>query len=339
MTKAAARCLLLLLAAAAFAAAAVPAPPAGDVILIGWDGARRARVMELLEQGRLPNLRALAAEGSLAETRVATGATETKPGWAEILTGRSAVKLKILSNEDYRPIPKGLTVFELLKARFGSGITTIFITGKQYNLGSRGPHAICVNAVRRDPVTGGQTNYQDKALFKGGTVDGKPPRWEKRAGEPYFNAVKAVDLRLENAGPAEKVGALAADAIEKHKDGPFFAFVHFQEPDEQGHVYGEASPEYSAALARADAQLGTIVAKLRALGLYSRTTVLVTADHGFDEGKNTHRNAPFMTLAVNAGRKLRPGDRKDITPTILQLYGFKPGDIRPPLDGRSLLTE
>lgn len=320
--------------------AAPSEPPKGNVILIGWDGALRGRVKELLQSGKLPNLQKLIKEGTLINTRVVTGQTETKPGWAEILTGYSAVRLGIFSNKDYRPIPPGYTVLEKLKARYGDAITTIFIAAKVYNLGYRGEHSICVNAYTRDPVTHARSGYQDQATFTSKTRDGKPCRWRKMAGEPYLNAVTAADYYSITDSSAPAIGGLAAQAIEKYKEKPFFAFIHFGEPDEPGHVYGEASPQYAQGLMADDLELGKIVAELKRLGLYYRTTIFVTADHGFDLGKRSHKYAPLTTLSTNCRRKMNnSGDRKDVTPTILDWYGFSPADIKPALDGRSLFVK
>lgn len=329
--------LLLLLACAPAPGGAGTPPPPGNFLLVGWDGAQRTRVEKMLAEGKLPELKKLAARGALVRTAVVTGPTETKPGWAEILTGYKAGSLGITTNIDYGPIPAGLTVLERLRARYGRGIALIFIAGKRYNLGARGPHEVCVNSDTRD-VTRVQSYYADRARFSGTTRDGAPPRWEKRAGEPYLHAARAADLFRADGADAGKVGDRAVAALKKYGRKPFFAFVHFRDPDEQGHLHGEGSAEYERALADADLQLGRLVAELERQGAYARTTVFVTADHGFEEGRMTHMNAPLMNLASNRG-PLRDGDRKDVAPTILDWYGFDLGAVAPPLDGRSLFVK
>ena len=61
--------------------------PVRNEVLIGWDGCLIDDVRLLLEQGRLPNLQRLIDEGCMIDTYITTSKTETKPGWAEILTG------------------------------------------------------------------------------------------------------------------------------------------------------------------------------------------------------------------------------------------------------------
>jgi arylsulfatase A-like enzyme len=76
--------------------------------------------------------------------------------------------------------------------------------------------------------------------------------------------------------------------------------------------------------------------KLKELGLYDETLIYVTADHGFDEGKKAHRDAPYVFLATNDPKVVRRGERADIAPTILERFGLELDKIEPPLDGKSL---
>ncbi len=89
-----------------------------------------------------------------------------------------------------------------------------------------------------------------------------------------------------------------------------------------------------------DYWLGRIVAKLHELGIDERTLVYVTTDHGFDEGKSVHLNAPYGFFATNDPLVVRSGDRKDIAPIFLQRYGISRGAIggAPAVDGYSLYS-
>ncbi|MEW5826331.1 MAG: alpha/beta hydrolase fold domain-containing protein [Candidatus Bipolaricaulota bacterium] len=106
-----------------------------SVILISWDGAQRAHVLDLLAQGRLPALAGLVEQGAWIPLRITDHATDTKAGHAEMLTGLAPDVTGIASNEDLQPIPAGLTLFERVKDHFGEdGIATAAITGKMANL-------------------------------------------------------------------------------------------------------------------------------------------------------------------------------------------------------------
>ena len=58
-----------------------------NILVIGWDAADRSHVEKLLEIGKLPNLAALIQEGKMIGIDVVTGATDTKAGWTQLLTG------------------------------------------------------------------------------------------------------------------------------------------------------------------------------------------------------------------------------------------------------------
>jgi hypothetical protein len=113
--------------------------------------------------------------------------------------------------------------------------------------------------------------------------------------------------------------------------------VHFAEIDHLGHRYGEDSKQHRWAYRSADKWLGKIVAKLAQLGLADDTLVYVTSDHGFMQDGHRHWDAPHVFLCTNDAGVLRRGERGDVTPTILDRYGFDLAAIEPPLDGRSLL--
>jgi len=177
-----------------------------------------------------------------------------------------------------------------------------------------------------------------KLITTSKTSDGQPPKWVGREGEPFFHSKEAIDLHLTALGSADHVGKEALAALDKYGDKSFFAFFHFEEPDEQGHLYGENSIEYANGLKTADKWLGKIVEKLRLLGIYEKTTIYVTSDHGMDENGIEHHNAPTTFLATNNKKSLINGDRKDIAPTIYEEYGLDYRKFTPLLDGKSLFV-
>ena len=134
----------------------------------------------------------------------------------------------------------------------------------------------------------------------------------------------------------EKVGDKALELLDKYGRKPFFFFVHCAEVDHSGHKHGEPSPEYNAAIISGDKQLGRIVEKLKQLGVYDKTLIYVTADHGFDVGGKGHGNAPYVFLGTNDKQVMRGGTRADITPTILDRLGVDLAKLTPPLDGETL---
>jgi arylsulfatase A-like enzyme len=145
-----------------------------------------------------------------------------------------------------------------------------------------------------------------------------------------------MDFFMNGLGEDKKVGSKTLELLEQYKSRPFFFFVHFAEVDHQGHKFGENSKEYNDALISADAWTGKVMQKLAELNLYDKTLIYVTADHGFDEGLNSHHDAPYVFLATNDPKVIRRGTRADITPAILDRFGLDLDKIAPPLDGHSL---
>ncbi|MFZ5784955.1 MAG: alkaline phosphatase family protein [Acidobacteriota bacterium] len=291
----------------------LPSPPAraaagpwDHVLIVGWDGVQRDHLHECLarrlpgcEQG-LPNLEALSG-GRVFDLVVTSAYTETKPGWVEILTGLDARPLGIESNRSYRPVPEGFSLFERLERHLGEGaVTSLFIAGKGENLGGR--------------------------------CDVYPQ-------EPWCITAGRVDFFRNNLGGNDAVGAVALARLEASRGAEHLvAFVHFEDPDHTGHQSGENSAAYTSRLLDDDRWLGLLVDKLHEVRLLARTLVYVVTDHGFDEGRKSHLNAPFGFVAGNDPGILRAADRKDITPTVLKRFGAPLGAVGfvPAVEGRPL---
>jgi membrane-anchored protein YejM (alkaline phosphatase superfamily) len=168
-------------------------------------------------------------------------------------------------------------------------------------------------------------------------VVGKKEHVDYSTGRPYANCVKNMNTFINGLELNDYVGKYALALLEKNKNNRFFFFVHFAEVDSKGHKYGENSKEYNDALISSDYWTGEIIKKLKELNLYESTRIYVTADHGFDEGKNSHSDAPYVFLGTNDKGVMRNGSRADITPTILDRLGFPIDSVSPALDGHSLL--
>lgn len=298
-----------------------------NVVLVGWDGAQRSHVKESLARNELPVLKRLSEEGVLVAIDI-TRVTDTKAGWAQILTGYEPEVTGVFRNAKFQPIPKGLTVFERLERHFGPrNIATVAVIGKKGNVGAAPEKKTRLrkgkNARQRQKVR----QQTGKVVVENGV------RYRVVPGEPFFNASRNMDEFINGLGKDETVGEKTLELLDKYGRERFFFFVHFAEVDHQGHKFGENSGEYNDALISADTWTGKIIRKLKDLGVYDRTFVYITADHGFDEGLKGHGDAPYVFLATNDGKVIRRGERADITPTILERFGLKLGKLDPPLDG------
>ncbi len=306
-------------------------PSAERVVLIGWDGVNKERLIGLLREGKLPHLHRIIREGKFIDTQVTSGTTSTKSGWAEILTGYSYRITGVYDNwREYRPIPVGLTVFERWRDLVGKDRSaTVFLAGKKENLGARGPHRTWPNGSRKV--------RWDEGAWDAMNVD--PGEILSMQGEPYAYTRDHVDV-FENGLSVDDVGKKALGYIQQFKDARSLLFFHFEEPDEQGHMHGEASQPYADALEKNDYWLGRIIAQLESLALYDQTLIYIVSDHGFEKGGYEHKNEPQTFLATNDKAIMASsGDRKDITPTILARWGVDLRQVRPPLEGRSLLSD
>lgn len=281
-----------------------------NAILFSWDGAQRQHLEELIAAKKVPAIQAFKEEGAYVPIQVTGHGTVTSAGHAQMLTGLTSKVNKVSGNDRFEPIPEGFTIFERLENGLGKdNIVTCAFFGKSNYLGSLGPEAL---------------------------KDKKVPKYLKK-GEPYYNARKSLDVWFgDRNNNAETVAEKGLGFIEQYKDKRFFMFFHFVDPDTSGHTAGENSEDYNDALIRCDALVGKIVEKLKALKIYDKTLVYVTADHGFNEGTDNHPSAPDVFLATNDKTVKKSGTQEDITPTILKQFNIDPAKLEPPPAGKPL---
>ena len=88
--------------------------------------------------------------------------------------------------------------------------------------------------------------------------------------------------------PQPDDGALAVAKVFAAQVGPFkpnLCFIHFRDPDTEGHKFGSHSPEKKKALADCDQALGIIKDAVAAAGL-TNSVFILTADHGSHDFKD-----------------------------------------------------
>lgn len=181
-------------------------------------------------------------------------------------------------------------------------------------------------------------------------------------GIDVYRADRAALHRAVN-GPVESHGSSAREMaddtigfIEAHAGQKFFLWAHFYDP----HLTYEHHPEvpsfgsrrkdlYDGEIRFTDMHIGRVLARLRELGLWERTAVLVTGDHG--EGFGEHgvtehgfhlyapqTKVPFIVRVPGLGpRRVRtPAGHVDLAPTMAHLAG---SPEEPSFLGRSLVPE
>lgn len=317
-------------------------PTDRNAILFSWDGVQRDHLKECLKKNELPNLAALIREGRLVDIDVVGHQTDTKAGHTQMLTGYEPETTGVYSNSKYRPIPVGYTVFEMLQAQFGkNNIATIMLTGKSHHIGSLGPGEVTVptkTAKKKRQIVAEDEETAKLKPQQRPTAAAQKAAETNKEGEPWYK-VKAnfTVWDGDKSRTADEVGPKCLEYLDKYGKGRFFAFFHFSDPDHKGHAHGENSKEYNDAIIECDRWLGKIVEKLKADKLYDKTIIYVTADHGFDEGLKSHKNAPYVFLATNDPSVTKSGDQRDIVPTILTSLGADINKVSPKLPGKVLL--
>jgi choline-sulfatase len=152
----------------------------------------------------------------------------------------------------------------------------------------------------------------------------------------------------------EEVVRRALAWLDQEAPGPFLLWVHlydahdpYQAPEPFGRRF--AAAPYDGEIAYVDAQVGRLLAALRAKGLFDSTLVAVCADHGEslgEHGESTHGvflydatiRVPLL-LKLPAGKSggERPAARAslvDLVPTVLEAVGVP---VPPAAQGQSLL--
>jgi len=106
---------------------------------------------------------------------------------------------------------------------------------------------------------------------------------------------------------------------------PHLLFLHLTETDHAGHKFGwgndaegiPPSPEYLQALQNIDRRIGKLVAHLERLGLWSRTLLIITADHGGIDKTHGGKTPDEVTIPwIASGGLARKSSKLQVARTI-----------------------
>ena len=150
----------------------------------------------------------------------------------------------------------------------------------------------------------------------------------------------------------EEVNRVAFDWLEKQKNEPVFLFLHYYDPHDE---YDPPEPfaskfkesAYAGEIAYADHCIGEVVAKLKKLGMYKSSLIIVTGDHGEmlgEHGESGHMyfiyesamKVPMVYKLPESGKGRKIDDIAgiiDIVPTVCDLLGI---EAPAPIEGKSL---
>lgn len=145
------------------------------------------------------------------------------------------------------------------------------------------------------------------------------------------------------ARSAAQVVARATAWLSRNPKGPFFLWVHLNDPQ------AASAASYNAAVAAADAAVGKLVVALRASKLYDDALIVIVSDHGESlgaHGEESHGIFLYdetirVPLLVKLPQNVNPAKRVatraslvDIAPTVLEIAGVA---IPSQMQGQSLL--
>jgi len=187
-----------------------------------------------------------------------------------------------------------------------------------------------------------------------------PIRHMNQGFDDYDNSNAALhqgsDPAVTRGSSARELADLAIQYLDKHAGERFFLWVHFYDP----HYEYEAHPGiplfghekidlYDNEILFTDVQLSRVIDRLRELGLYDKTIIAVTADHGEGFGEHGIQFHGYHLYAAQTkiplfirvpglqpARVSMPVGHVDLLPTFVNLAGGKP-EIG--LFGQSLLSE
>jgi arylsulfatase A-like enzyme/Tfp pilus assembly protein PilF len=188
--------------------------------------------------------------------------------------------------------------------------------------------------------------YRTGAFVGAYVLDSK---WGLNQGfDTYYDKFDLSESRTVSLGSIQRPGNEVVDQVlpwvEQAKGQPFFAWVHLYDahspyrPPEPFATKYQGHP-YNGEIAFADSQVGRLLAKLEALGVYDQTVVMILGDHGEslgDHGEQSHgffvyNSTTHVPFAIRAplpsakGRRVADPVRSvDVMPTALDLLGIAP---------------
>jgi arylsulfatase A-like enzyme/Flp pilus assembly protein TadD len=274
-------------------------------------------------QARTPNLDALAREGILFKTVVAS-VPLTLPSHCSILTGTYPTLHGVRDNLGYKLGDSPPTLANLLKEK--GYLTAAFIGADVLN--------------------------PQRGLSRGFDTYSAP--FQRKMGRDNPISFNLQDLQR----PAEEVVSDALgwmSTLPSLSAKPFFVWIHLYDPhtpyDPPARFRALLRDPYDGEIAYADESLGKFFAYLKEQGLYDSTLIVAASDHGesFGEhGEYTHGYFIYDTTllvpliikppagsAIAPRRIEAPVRTIDIAPTVLQFLGIIPPAS---MQGSSLLS-
>ena len=260
------------------------------VILITIDGLAAYYLSDA--KAPIPTLRKLAAEGATAEGMRVANPAITWPNHTTLVTGMQPAKHSVLFNGVLLRPGAGLAV-RVDGAKDKSEL--VAVPTLYDHLHRAGYRTADINW----PCTRGATTLDDSFPDVPDQIAHMTPRLrDELIAARWLVGTNDVAFKEQSAPVKDQIWTAAAAHVIRERR-PNFMLIHMLITDSTQHKYGPQSPAAYAAVALADAQLAEILRALHAAGIRERTTLFVTADHGFETAlKLVNPNVAFRKAGL-----------------------------------------
>jgi predicted AlkP superfamily pyrophosphatase or phosphodiesterase len=260
------------------------------VILITIDGLAAYYLTD--PKAPIPTLRKLAAEGAVAEGMRVSNPSITWPNHTTLITGVQPAKHSVLFNGVlFRPgAGKAVRVEPASEMAALVAVPTLF--DELHHAGYR-------TAGINWPCTRGATTVDDNFPDVPDQISYTTPRLrEELITARILEGTNDSTFRGQSAPVKDQIWTAAAIQVLLKRRPHFMAF-HLLITDSTQHKYGPQSPAAYTAIALADAQVAEVLRTLDATGLREQTTLIITADHGFETAlKIVNPNVAFRKAGL-----------------------------------------
>lgn len=273
VTRALVLCLTAIITVAALQSPRAVASTNHHVILITIDGLAAYYLKD--PKAPIPTIRKLMAEGAVTEGMRVANPAITWPNHTTLVTGVRPAKHSVLFNGVLvRPGPgKAVRVDGAKNQSDLVAVPTIF--DQLHRAGYR-------TADINWPCTRGSRSLDDSFPDVPDQVSYMTPRLrDELIAAGWLEGTNDATFKVQSAPVRDRIWTEAAAHVIRERR-PNFMLIHMLVTDSTQHKYGPQSPAAYAAIALADAQLADILRAIDAAGIREKTTLFVTADHGFE---------------------------------------------------------
>ena len=142
------------------------------------------------------------------------------------------------------------------------------------------------------------------------------------------NSIKCYDVDEDKRNIENKIASFFLNDYKNNKHS--LSFVHFPQPDKEGHIHGWLTKQYNDALRNVDREIGHILNFIDSTGKKD-ILLIITADHGGHEKTHGTNNEIDMTIPwIAYGRSIKANHRidqkifiYDTLPTVLNYLNIE----------------